>query len=126
MELEEAIKRVKDLIEDNKQYFEKTLNKDDADIQDRLKKDNEAIETVLKELDVLKFKYQARKDRTDTIIKKQEKMIELMVQTLYDEDYEELICMEVDCEHIEIRNEGKCIGKDCIREYFEKKAEEKE
>lgn len=82
MELEEAIKRLKDLIEDNKQYFEKTLNKDDTDIQERLKKDNEAIETVLKELDVLKFKYQARKDRTDTIIKKKDKMIDKMADEI--------------------------------------------
>lgn len=53
---------------------------------------------------------------------KQEKMIELMVNALYDEKYEELICMEVDCDHITIQQEGKCIGKDCIKEYFEKKA----
>lgn len=35
-----------------------------------------AIETVLEELDALKFKYQARKDRTNTKIKKQDKIIE--------------------------------------------------
>ena len=124
MELEEAIKRVKDLIEDNKQYFEKTLNKDDADIQDRLKKDNEALETVLNELDNLKFKYQARKDRTDTIIKKQEKMIELMAEHIsFEKDIQKILCSP------KVHKEGACTCitcKRCIKQYFENKSEESE
>lgn len=97
MELEEAIKILKDTIV--------SLNNPVPFKYTNYKK-SQAIETVLNH------------------VSKQDKMIELMVNALYDEKYEELICMEVDCEHIEIRNEGKCIGKDCIREYFEKKANE--
>lgn len=96
MELEEAIKILNDNIDCLKNHKSFRYSNDEKAL---------AIETVLNHLT------------------KQEKMIELMVQTLYDEDYEELICMEVDCDHITIQQEGKCIGKDCIKEYFEKKAE---
>ena len=96
MELEEAIKDVKRICEYLKESDYMSIDKDTKI----------SLETLLNHLT------------------KQEKMIELMVQTLYDEDYEKLICMEVDCDHVTIQQEGKCIGKDCIKEYFEKKAEE--
>ena len=55
-------------------------------------------------------------------IEKQDKIIDEMAKVLADYKYEEIICMEVDCEHIELQNEGTCIGdKACIKEYFKKK-----
>ena len=75
----------------------------------------EAIEIVLSELDSLKFKYQVRKDRTNTIIKKQEKMIELMAEKV---------------KHIvfvDEKNKACFFGnKEEVKQYFEKKAEEAE
>ena len=62
MELEEAIEILKSY--ENKLVYEIS------------EKDKEAVAVVLNQLDSLKFKYQARKDRTDTIITKQEKMIQ--------------------------------------------------
>ena len=54
------------------------------------------------------------------------KIIDEMAKVLADYKYEELICIEVDCEHIELQNGGKCIGdKNCIKEYFKKKVEGK-
>lgn len=59
-------------------------------------------------------------------IEKQDKIIDEMAKVLADYKYEELICIEVDCEHIELQNGGKCIGdKNCIKEYFKKKVEDK-
>jgi hypothetical protein len=79
----------------------------------------EAIEIVLSELDSLKFKCQARKDRTDTIITKQEKMIELMV---------EFIDTELSSEHLSRVLEKEVLPLETyrkdIKQYFEKKAEE--
>lgn len=59
-------------------------------------------------------------------IEKQDKIIDEMAKVLADYKYEEIICMEVDCEHIELQNEGKCIGDEaCIKEYFKMKIEDK-
>lgn len=53
---------------------------------------------------------------------KYKKIIELMAEQLAVYKFEEIICMETECEHVELQNEGKCIGdKACILEYFEKK-----
>ena len=55
-----------------------------------------------------------------------ERLTDEMAKVLADYKYEELICIEVDCEHIELQNGGKCIGdKNCIKEYFKKKVEGK-
>ncbi len=55
--------------------------------------------------------------------KEQQKIIELMAEKLAIYKFEEIICMETECEHVELQNEGKCIGdKECILEYFKKKA----
>lgn len=94
MELEEAIKHCKNNLENWKKDRPDLSN---TEIVEEIDYDYKAIETVLKELDVLKFKYQARKDRTDTIIKNQEKMIEnakdrieyyLMGNSKFDDFYE--------------------------------------
>ena len=72
MELEEAIEILKEFKKTGYHTLMVKYN------WDRIKANTMieiAIETVLNQLDVLKFKYQARKDRTDTIIKKQEKRI---------------------------------------------------
>ena len=59
-------------------------------------------------------------------LEKKDKIIDEMAKVLADYKYEEIICMEVDCEHIELQNEGKCIGDEaCIKEYFKKKVEDK-
>lgn len=59
-------------------------------------------------------------------LEKKDKIIDEMAKVLADYKYEEIICMEVDCEHIEMQNEGKCIGDEaCIKEYFKKKVEDK-
>ena len=61
------------------------------------------------------------------LIEKKDKIIDYMAKVLADYKYEELICMEVDCEHIELQNEGKCIGDEaCIKEYFNQKIEKGE
>lgn len=60
-------------------------------------------------------------------LEKKDKIIDEMAKVLADYKYEEIICMEVDCEHIELQNEGTCIGdKACIKEYFKKKVEVKD
>lgn len=78
----------------------------------------EAIEIVLSELDSLKFKYQARKDRTDTIITKQEKMIELMAEEL--KEWTEFLDEEGYYTRLLSMNNEE------IKQYFEKKAGESE
>jgi len=103
MELEEAIQTLKDFAKYGRYYSNNT--------EHHMKT---AINTVLNELDVLKFKYQARKDRTDTIIKKQEKMIELMSKHIRADDIDEDIC-----QYQGICNEYEC--EECIKQYFEKK-----
>lgn len=107
MELEEAIKILKYQLANRNTDIYTPINYD-------------AMEVVLNQLDSLKFKYQARKDRTDTIIKKQEKMIEYMVNWINDQEDPFEGCHE----------NGKCEDesipcKECIKQYFEKKAEGK-
>ena len=124
MELEEAIKILKEDLEHTKKANECGLA-----TKGEFNKEIEAIETVLNELDAIKFKYQARKDRTDTIIKKQEKMIELMLDwinnnNLYEDEYGNNCLIEGDsCYEWKYGNKN-C--KECIKQYFEKKAEESE
>ena len=46
-----------------------------------------------------------------------------MVEKLSIYKFEEIVCMEIECDHITLEQEGKCIGdKACILEYFRKKA----
>lgn len=80
-----------------------------------------------------KYKEQERDIRDSHILiakyskknEEQEKIIELMAEKLVIYKFEEIICMETECEHIELQNEGKCIGdKECILDYFKKKARE--
>lgn len=126
MELEKAISKLKEEIDSSKTslivFTGRRHIKDNTFkklIVDKLKEDIDVRETVLKELDVLKFKYQARKDRTDTIITKQEKMIELMV---------EFIDTELSSEHLSRVLEKEVLPLETyrkdIKQYFEKKAEE--
>lgn len=76
--------------------------------------DIQAIETILNLIEKQKAE-----------IEKKDLEIDLMAEQLANYKHEEIICMEVDCKHIELQNEGKCIGdKECIKQYFEKKAEE--
>lgn len=114
MELEKAISKLKEEIDSSKTslivFAGRRHIKDNTFkklIVDKLKEDIDVRETVLKELDVLKFKYQARKDRTDTIITKQEKMIELMAEELAFGVF-------------------NFKSKEQAKQYFEKKAEESE
>ena len=112
MELEEAIKILKEDLEHTKKANECGLA-----TKGEFNKEIEAIETVLNELDVLKFKYQARKDRTDTIIKKQEKMIELMAEYIM---YKVPFTKETRC--LELKEDARTLNS--VKQYFEKKAEE--
>ena len=58
------------------------------------------------------------------LLEKKDKIIDLIAGELANYKHEEIICMEVDCKHIELQNEGKCIGdKECIKEYYERKLE---
>lgn len=145
MELEEAIKRLKDLVQD---------------IEHR-KMDCEAIETVLNQLEQYKrlaemnlkdseeFQnnmcehrcilynekeelkadlYEANNIISDyiDITTKQEKMMDKMISMLEDYGADEFICNEVS--KILYKNNKICNGncKECIKQYFEKKAEEDE
>lgn len=113
MELEEAIK-VLDRIKRNQDRCAPNVT-----VRNNACRNIEAIDTVLNELDVLKFKYQARKDRTDTIIKKQEKMIELMAEYIM---YKVPFTKETRC--LELKEDARTLNS--VKQYFEKKAEESE
>lgn len=81
----------------------------------------EAIK-LLKQPPDFSLRYYERENAIDIVLNelnKKDKVIDIMAEQLANYKYEELICMEVDCKHIELQNEGKCIGdKNCIKEYF--------
>lgn len=108
MELEEAIQTLKDFAKYGRYYSNNT--------EHYMKT---AINTVLNQGDSLKFKYQARKDRLDTIITKQEKIIELMARFIDTELSSEHLSkvLKIDVKPLETYRED-------IKQYFEKKAEE--
>lgn len=109
MELEEAIKILNDMRSwDCKEPDSKCV---------------EAIEIVLSELDSLKFKYQARKDRTDTIIKKQEKMIDELKNKVH---YQSCLCCgkEIRVKRTDAKYCEEC-AKSKQKDYFKNMSDEK-
>lgn len=100
MELEEAVKTTRNFID----YFNKNKcdgNKANLEV---LGEEKEAIETVLNH------------------ITKQDKMIELMAEHIsFGKDIQKILCSP------KVHGKDDCIGitcKRCIKQYFEKKAEE--
>lgn len=90
-------------------------------------KNSNAIQTVLnllenKDINIIEAKEANRQLSIE--LQKKDKIIDLIAGELANYKHEEIICMEVDCKHIELQNEGKCIGdKECIKEYYERKVE---
>ena len=125
MELEEAIERLKRGIEDT---MFSTLYSQEQEEED--------IKTVLKELNrkngIINALQCALKERTDerdkkddeisklrAVTTKQEKMIELMIEYLNIYGVEDDICTD------ELSKDCNENCKECIKQYFEKKAEER-
>lgn len=105
MDIEESKKIIKEM---RKESLNACMNACTGAMSEIWRNEAKAIETILSELD------------------KKEAVIDEMAKAMADEKYEEFICMEVDCEHIELQNEGKCIGGiNCIKDYFTKKCEGK-
>lgn len=80
------------------------------------------MELEKKDIDIIEAKEANRQLSVE--LQKKDKIIDLIAGELANYKHEEIICMEVDCKHIELQNEGKCIGdKECIKEYYERKVE---
>ena len=125
MNEEEAIERLKEVL--NTDPLLGTVDFQYSDVETVLnlleKKDKEI--QYQKEINKTE---QNRHKQTEKSLKgqlqKKDKIIDLIAGELANYKHEEIICMEVDCKHIELQNEGKCIGdKECIKEYYERKLE---
>ena len=139
MELEEAIERLKRGIEDTMFSTLYSQEQEEDDVKTVLKELERYRNGEIISLKVLEDYYLVSKDKEKQmtlankelfkeyvpkkIADKQEKMIELMAEYIKDLDIDEDICIK-NIINPQLCNEEYSNCKECIKQYFEKKAEE--